>query len=289
MKQTRLFINPHSKNIVDAVISHTDRTLVNIGLTPTRQQIDWNQGYVNRWFSDTFRDYIRQNGKYITLGRSHGGTGQGNVFDNGLESLGDDCRFGFDIVHIDPWKRYPDYLDGIQETVHAMKHCRLQNARMLFEIGYNSDIESMLDFLKSNVEMEIYDNIEFVVVEKISEIKIVHKFNKKAKLNHAGTRYTEEQLIDFLEAGLDAMEISTNFHNVEMAVIENDLPTKALKKEFKALRKLYKDTHIYNSREWESFRENVDPDIEDQIKIAIKTNIRHYEKLINEFSVEATV
>ena len=289
MKQTKLFISPYSKNIVDAVISHTNRTEINIGIAPTRQQIDWNQGYVNNWFTDTFRDYIRQNGKFITLGRAHGGTGQGNVFDNGLESLGDDCRYGYDIVHIDPWVRYPDYLDGIQETVHAMNHCKLQNSRMLFEIGYTPDVESMLQFMETNTSVQTYDNVEFIIIEKLNEIDIVHAHGKKAKLNNAGSKYKDHQLIEFLEAGVDAIEVSTAFHMVEMYVLENDLPTKKLKKEFRKLLKLHKDDHVYTSRSWNEFVNNFNPDIEDEIKIAVKTNIRHYEKLINEFSVEATV
>ena len=46
----KLFIGPMSKEIVDAVIDYP----VPLGLIPSRRQVDYENGYVNGWVTETF-------------------------------------------------------------------------------------------------------------------------------------------------------------------------------------------------------------------------------------------
>ena len=84
----KFFICPSTKNIVDAVISFNELETDNIGLIPTRRQVDWDGGYSNNWTTKNFCEYT----KNLFLGRDHAGPLQGYKEDDGYESLAYDCN-----------------------------------------------------------------------------------------------------------------------------------------------------------------------------------------------------
>ena len=51
----RFFIGPMSKNVVDAVINFDS----DIGLIPSRRQVDYDGGYVNNWTTKEFSKYSK--------------------------------------------------------------------------------------------------------------------------------------------------------------------------------------------------------------------------------------
>ena len=55
----KIFIGPMTKNVVDAIITFCNKTGHNIGLIPSRRQIEWNGGYVNNWTTNTFTQYVK--------------------------------------------------------------------------------------------------------------------------------------------------------------------------------------------------------------------------------------
>ena len=69
----KLFIGPMSKEIVDAVIDYP----APLGLIPSRRQVDHESGYVNRWVTETFCNYVRSKTDKVLLVRDHGGPNQG--------------------------------------------------------------------------------------------------------------------------------------------------------------------------------------------------------------------
>lgn len=257
MKKTKLFIGPVSKNVVDATINHANRNDIYLGLTPTRRQIDWNQGYVNKWFTDTFAEYVRKESDYIILGRNHGGPGQGNILDNGLESIGDDCKYGFDIIHVDPWLKFPDYKNGVMKTIDGLNHAykqsiRHQNRPVWFEIGTEEairkfepkELTQFIDFLKVTLRPEVYDRIKYVVVQSGTRLDLVNKNNtgkydrdrlkEVADIIHGYGFLTKEHNGDFLNQdqirtrfnnGLDAINIAPEFGMIETDVILNNIGT----------------------------------------------------------------
>ena len=54
MRFPKYYIGPMSKNVVDCVIDHSKQNL--IGLIPSRRQVDWCGGYVNRWNTEWVRE-----------------------------------------------------------------------------------------------------------------------------------------------------------------------------------------------------------------------------------------
>ena len=120
--QIKFCIGPMSINIINAVIKFCNENNKNIILIPSRRQIEYYGGYVNNWKTKDFCKYIKQNTKLIFLERDHGGPGQGLHDDDGYKSLEEDCKF-FDIIHVDPWKKYPNYTDGFNKTLEIIKFC----------------------------------------------------------------------------------------------------------------------------------------------------------------------
>ena len=118
-KDIKHCIGPMSKNIVDAIISYCNETQTKLLLIPSRRQIEKDGGYVNNWTTKEFSEYVRSQTDLIYLERDHSGPGQGTVMDNGIDSLREDCKY-FDIIHIDPWKHYPEYKQGLDKTIELI-------------------------------------------------------------------------------------------------------------------------------------------------------------------------
>ena len=112
MKEAKFYIGPMSKNVVDAVIEFSEETDNKIGFIPSLRQVEYNGGYVNNWTTEEFSKYV--NGR-VVIERDHGGAGQGYMEDDGIGSFQADAEH-FDIIHIDPWKKYPEYEDGLKKS-----------------------------------------------------------------------------------------------------------------------------------------------------------------------------
>ena len=56
----KFFIGPMSKNIVDAIIEFQLSTSINVGLIPSRRQIEFNGGYCNNWITKEFSEYAKE-------------------------------------------------------------------------------------------------------------------------------------------------------------------------------------------------------------------------------------
>jgi hypothetical protein len=105
-----------SKEIVDAVIDYP----APLGLIPSRRQVDHESGYVNGWVTETFCNYVRSKTNKVLLVRDHGGPNQGYKVDNGIESFLIDCQ-NFDMIHIDPFKRFKAIKDAVNETLKFIR------------------------------------------------------------------------------------------------------------------------------------------------------------------------
>ncbi len=161
-----------SKNIVDASIDFCNSTGGVLGLIPSRRQIENTGGYVNRWNTNEFCQYVRERTDKILLVRDHSGPNQGNLEDDGYISLSEDCK-NFDVIHIDPWKKYPSFSNGIDETIRMIKFCHGINPNIEFEIGTEESIRkfspdelrSMVLKLKEKLPALVYEKITYIVIQ----------------------------------------------------------------------------------------------------------------------------
>ena len=142
-----------SKNVVDAVIDVVNNTNLKIGFIPSRRQVEYDGGYVNNWTTKSFTEYVKSKNHSIFIERDHGGPGQGYQDDDGSISFETDVDY-FDIIHIDPWKKFQDYEDGLRETVNSINSLFSINPNCFYEIGTE---ESIRFFSESELEKLIVD------------------------------------------------------------------------------------------------------------------------------------
>jgi hypothetical protein len=306
-----------SKNVVDSIIDFDG----NFGFIPSRRQIDYNGGYVNNWTTGEFAKYV--NGR-VPIERDHGGIGQGYKYDDGMESFMHDCRY-FDKIHIDPWKEYKDFDMGLQETIDCINFIYLVmgKKKIKFEVGTEESIrrfevdelEILLRHLEGKLEPEIFENIEYVVVQSGVEldlekhnnagkfdpdrlekmINVCKTFGKKSK-EHNGDYLSTKEYKDRFDMGLDSINIAPEFGQLETLGYLEEMGEDIdeyynICYESKRWEKWVDKTFIPedNKRELieicghyvfsdESFLD-IKPDIDDKIKSVIKDKLRELNEL----------
>ena len=227
----KYWIGPMSKNVVDAVIEHNG----NFGFIPSRRQVDYNGGYVNNWSTGEFAMYV--DGR-VPVGRDHGGVGQGYKEDDGYESFLHDSKY-FDIIHIDPWKKYQKFEDGLEETLAVLNYIYNMDQSVMFEVGTEEAIRKFtadeLDtLLRTLSEFEFFDNIEYAVVQsgtgldlgkqtntgtfnpnRLEEmVNVCKKYGKKSK-EHNGDYLSNIEYKSRFDLGLDSINIAPEFGQLE--------------------------------------------------------------------------
>ena len=232
----KYLIGPMSKNVVDAVIEFDG----DFGFIPSRRQVDYNGGYVNNWSTGEFAKYV--NGR-VPIERDHGGLGQGYKSDDGMESFIHDSHH-LDIIHIDPWKHYQNFDDGLQQTIDYINfiYLILDNKKVKLEVGTEESIrrfetyelEKLLQVLETKLDSNMFENIEYAVVQsgvgldlgkqtntgtfnsdRLEEmISICKKFGKKSK-EHNGDYLSTKEYKDRFDLGLDSINIAPEFGQLE--------------------------------------------------------------------------
>jgi len=311
----KYFIGPMSKNIVDSIIEFDG----DFGFIPSRRQVDYNGGYVNNWSTGEFAKYV--DGR-VPIERDHAGTGQGYIDDDGYESLKDDCRY-VDIIHIDPWKKYSGYYEGFKHCISNIEFCYYTNRNIKFEVGTeesirrfaDTELNSLLSDLESKLEPEIFENIEYVVVQSgvgldlgkqnntgtfdsdrlEKMISVCKKFGKKSKEHNGDYLSNDEYKVRF-DMGLDSINIAPEFGQLETLCYLEEMD--------EDIDEYY--NICYESKRWEKWVDkdfipennkkelikicghyvfsderflNMKPNIDDKIKIVIKNKLRRLNEL----------
>jgi len=235
----KYFIGPMSKNVVDTIIEFCNETENNIGLIPSRRQIEWDGGYVNNWTTNGFAQYVKQKTNHILLQRDHSGPGQGKNDDDGLISIIHDCK-SLDLIHIDPWKKYPKYKDGLLWTINLMTICDIANPNLKYEIGTEEairkfEVDELHKFicdLKEALKPSLFLKIKYLVIQSgtslkgntqtgqydkerlIKMINLAKQYNFTSK-EHNGDYIPVSTIKEKFELGLDAINIAPEFGLIE--------------------------------------------------------------------------
>lgn len=247
---SKIFLGPMSKNIVDTVIEYSNSSELSFTFIPSRRQVEYDGGYVNNWKTKEFVDYVKTKGKYISVERDHGGPGQGTNMDDGIDSFKEDCKY-MDVIHIDPWKKYQDYESGLNETIKALNYCYNENPNLFFEIATEEgirrfevdELEKFILDLQKQIKPEIYERIKYFVVqcgtgllessnigyyEKDRLKKMVELCKKYGFISkeHNGDWVTTDLMREKFELGLDCINVAPELGQIE---------TKAILKEIKKI------------------------------------------------------
>tara|TARA_B100000214_G_scaffold128261_1_gene91232 strand:+ start:25616 stop:26563 length:948 start_codon:yes stop_codon:yes gene_type:complete len=243
----KYWIGPMSKNVVDAVIEFDG----NFGFIPSRRQVDYDGGYVNNWTSVEFAKYV---GGRVPIERDHGGIGQGYEYDDGYISYAEDSKC-FDIIHVDPWKIFSDFDDGLKETINNIEFIydslgNMANYDIKFEVGTEEsirrfeveDLEKLLGGLEKKLYPPMFESIEYAVVqsgvgldlgkqtntgtfnsERLEKmVSVCKKFGKKSK-EHNGDYLSSLEYKDRFDLGLDSINIAPEFGQLETLCYLNEM------------------------------------------------------------------
>ena len=239
-KKPRLFVGPMTKNVVDACIEYANAEEVPLGLIPSRRQIDMTSGYVNGWTTASFASYVRSRSSLIVLQRDHGGAWQGDDDDYGVRSLVHDSQH-FDLLHVDPFKKYKDIWAAASYTAYIMEE--LKDAPCRFEIGTEEAIcpltadqaRKFFCLVRDRVKDGL-DRVEYLVVQFGTKIIGAHntgqfdlnrakdmvalcaEFGKRSK-EHNGDYLTGDGVRERRALGLDALNIAPEMGGIESEAV----------------------------------------------------------------------
>jgi hypothetical protein len=263
--EPKYFIGPMSKNIVDAIVEFCNKTGNIIGLIPSRRQVEWNGGYVNNWTTEEFSKYVTT----LPIQRDHSGPNQGNNEDDGFESLSHDAKY-LQLIHIDPWKKYPKFNDGLEQTIQMIKYAYLINPKLIFEIGTEEAIRpftpGQLDLLIRGLQVglpeEIYKRIKYLVIQSGTSLKgtnqtgtydsirlkemvaIAKKYNLISK-EHNGDYIPVSIIKEKFNLGLDTINIAPEFGVIETQTYLDNIEDDKLFNRFWQI--------CYDSKKWEKW------------------------------------
>lgn len=236
MNKIKFYICPMSKNIVDVIL---DIKSPFIGLLPSRRQVEFNGGYVNNWDTKSFSEYVKNKSPKTIIERDHGGIGQNDT--NEYSSYTDDSKY-FDIVHVDPWKHFTQFDEGLNETVENIKFLTNLNSNLKIEIGTEEtirkfsteEIDYLINELKDRLTPNQFSQISYVCIQSgvgldlvnqknigvfnlerlRSMVSVCKKHNKLSK-EHNGDYLSNEEIKIRFEAGLDSLNIGPEIAQIE--------------------------------------------------------------------------
>ena len=245
MEQIKYFIGPMTKNVTDAILEFSEETDNLIGFIPSRRQVEWDGGYVNNWTTQQFAEYV--DGR-LPIKRDHSGPGQGYTDDDGFKSLKEDCKY-LDYIHIDPWKKYPNYEDGLEWTLKMIEFCYELNPNIQYEIGteqaireFNVDeLDTLVSDINKRLPFQIFKKITHLVIQSGTSLKgnvntgeynserlegmveVASKWGLISK-EHNGDYIPIELIKEKMSAGLDSINIAPEFGLIEtISYIESNI------------------------------------------------------------------
>ncbi len=271
--KTKFFIGPMSKNVVDSIIEFNKIRNENVGIIPSRRQVEFNGGYSNNWTTRGLREYAPS----LIIKRDHSGPHQGNIEDDGYKSLREDCNY-MDIIHIDPWKKYPSYKDGLKWTIEMIEYCFKENSKIKFEVGTEQSIRRFeaheLDNLMIDLEKKLspamFDNIQYLVIQsgtslkenentgeydqsRLEEMIMICKKNNVLSKEHNGDYMPEKLIYEKMSLGLDSINIAPEF-----GLIETNTYLSEIGNDNQLINEFWKI--CYKSKRWEKWvSKNFDP------------------------------
>ena len=257
IEKIKFYIGPMTQNVIDAAIEYVEENDIHLGFCTSRRQIDYDGGYVG-YNTQDFIKYVKSKTKKILICRDHGSIAQGKTYDDGLDSLYYDASCGIDLIHIDPWKKYYSYKEGLEKTINDIKFVYELNKNVLFEIGTEEvlrkfetkEFYKLIKDLKHKLR-EIFDtNIRYAVIQsgtKLIATKNMGEFNLKRlkemiqiceefgilSKEHNGDYLSDEEIKIRFDMKLDAINIAPEFGVFETNILLNHINNINLEKIYK--------------------------------------------------------
>ena len=143
------------------------------------------------------------------------------------------------MIHIDPWKKYPELNAGIEETINNINMIHDINPKVLFEVGTEEAIRKFTPdelhiLLEELSNHKLIKYVKYAVVQsgvgidlgkrintgkydevRLSEFINVCKYWKVLSKEHNGDYLSNQEMRDKFNVGLDAINIAPEFGQLE--------------------------------------------------------------------------
>lgn len=250
MSNIELGVGPMSMEIVEAVYRYSHYHRKDLMLIASKNQIDHNGGYVNRWNTQEFMAFIKtMDSKYpnskVRVCRDHCGPGFNGIYDlqDTYKTIGEDIRCGFDLIHIDLCHMQGTNSEKLEESKKAIEYCLKLNPEISLEIGTDENLGdnySVSNLEEMECEVDFFTRFckpEFYVIQTgslVKEINQVGKFNesfvkrasemlrkKGLKLKEHNADYLSKDEIIFRKGIVDSQNIAPQLGVVQTMHVLN--------------------------------------------------------------------
>ena len=248
MINSNLAVGPMSPEVVEAIFRFSHYNRKELMIIASKNQIDYNRGYVNNWTTKDFMAFINKMkqtypNSNVKICRDHCGPGFNGIYDleDSYKTIEADIKNGFDLIHIDFCNFKGSKEEQFLESKKAVEYCYNLNPRISIEIGTDENAGTNFGFMNlQEVEHEIsfftqFCKPEFYVVQTgslIKEINQVGNFNKEfvnkisrvlrskgIKLKEHNADYLSKEEIKAREGIVDAMNIAPQLGVVQTMLI----------------------------------------------------------------------
>jgi fructose/tagatose bisphosphate aldolase len=237
MINASLAIGPMSSEVIEAIFRFSNYNRKELMIIASKNQIDYNGGYVNNWKTREFMDFIKEmRQRYpqssVKICRDHCGPGFNGIYEleDSYRTIEADIHNGFDLIHIDFCHFRGLKEEQFEETKKAIEYCYSLNPRIMIEVGTDEnagtnfgimnleEIERELDFFTRFCKPEFYvvqtgslvmeinqvGNFNSEFVKKISQVLKSHS----VKLKEHNADYLSRDEIEKRNGTVDAMNIA---------------------------------------------------------------------------------
>jgi hypothetical protein len=224
--------------------------------------VEWDGGYVNNWTTKEFANYSNR----LVLKRDHSGPGQGYMDDNGYRSLEEDCKY-FNLIHIDPWKKFPDYKEGLKWTADMINFCYERNPLLEYEIGTEEairkfewyELDNLLKDLSLILKPKIFNQIKYLVIQSGTSLKEntntgeydQTKLLQMVEVAKKWGLFSKEHNGDYIPVNLIKEKMSLGLNSINIAPEFGLLETNSYISEGIDIDKFWKI--CYDSKRWEKW------------------------------------
>lgn len=216
---SKLGFGPMSSEIIEAVFRFSEKNQEPLMLIASKNQIDWNGGYVNNWNTKEFMCFVsglkqKYSSAKVYVCRDHCGPGfKDKDLRDTYKTIDNDIENGLDLVHIDFSKLQGDYDDILKESKKAIEYIQKIKPEVLIEVGTDENKGEFLeDISKIENEMKFFTSIaevQFFVCQTgslIKEINQIGSFNVEfiKKVRETADKYNvflKEHNADYLDSG----------------------------------------------------------------------------------------
>ena len=168
----KIGIGPMSSEAIEAAYKYSNTNNEELMLIASKNQIDYNGGYVNNWSTKDYAKFLsklkkKYNSK-VKICRDHCGPGFNNNYSlkDVYKTIEADIENGFDLIHIDFSKNKSNYRRILTESKKAILHARSLNSNIQFEVGTDENFGQTLSHMNiKEFISEINFFLDFVMPE----------------------------------------------------------------------------------------------------------------------------